>query len=223
MYISIHIPKTAGTTIAYILDYGLKRRILYDYKEDYSAAPPTDYLLRHKQFIQDHFDVIHGHFKYTKYAAAFPDAKFLTTVRHPVSRVVSQYNHILNLNPDTAAWPANEVIRGKMDLVEFSEIRAIGNAQSVFLEGRDLDEYSFVFVTEQLERSLTLFQRVFGFTRNDPETGKGLPVINSDKIRQKGIHPTKGELLRVYKQTKEDNELYRRAVSRLNELFRKTR
>ena len=223
MFISIHIPKTAGTTIAYILDYGLNRRILYDYKEDYAADPPTEYLLRHKEFIEDHFDVIHGHFRYKKYAEAFPNAQFLTTIRHPVARVVSQYNHILNLSPEKAAWPAKEIILGKMDLVEFASIQSIGNAQSVFLEGRGIDDYSFIFVTERLERSLMLFQSMFGFERRDPGPPGGLPLINSGDLREKRVNPSRSELVKVYEQTGEDNELYRKAIEWLDRLHLKMR
>ncbi len=212
MFISIHIPKTAGTTVAYILDYGMKRRIMYDYREDYSAAPPTQYLLKHEEFIRDNFDIIHGHFHYRKYAEAFPDAVFLATVRHPVARVVSQYNHNLNLDPETSVWPARDIIDGKMDLVEFASIPEIGNAQSLFLSGRSIKDYGHIFITEHLLRSFEIFQRKFNFTRNDPFSAKGLPVMNSNELRPKKYAPPDELLVKVYKNTSKDNDLYRECV-----------
>lgn len=221
MKISIHIPKTAGTTVAYMLDYGLNRRIMYDYAEDYSDDPPTRFILKHKEFIEKYFDVIHGHFLYKKYASSFPDAEYISTVRHPVDRVISQYNHNLNLNPETATWPAKQIISGEIDLVEFSSLPNIGNAQSVFLGERAVDDYDFIFITENLEKSVGIYERMTGFRRADPFTGKGMPVINSHEVREKRYIPTEDEKRAIYRNTGQDNEIYQKSVEKLKTLQKK--
>jgi len=214
MFISIHIPKTAGTTVAYILDYGTNRRIFYDYEEDYDKPPPTEYLNRHREFINDKFDVIHGHFLYKKYASAFPDEKYIATLRHPVSRVISQYNHILDEPPGTGAWPTAEILSGDMDIVEFAGIYNIGNAQSVFLDGRRFEDYAHIFITERLEQSIALFQKKFLFARQDVYAGQGLPKINIRSTRQRYYKPSKAEEQEIFKRTRDDNELYAKAIER---------
>ena len=107
MYISIHIPKTAGTTVGYILDYGLNRRIFYDYprhgmgKRQGEVMNSDDVkrdirmINEHRDFIKYKFDVIHGHFHYKKYKDVFPDEKYLVCLRDPLKRTISHYFHIL--------------------------------------------------------------------------------------------------------------------------------
>lgn len=214
MFISIHIPKTAGTTVAYILDYGTNRRIFYDYEEDYNEAPPTEYLQRHREFITDKFDVIHGHFLYKKYAETFPHEHYLATLRHPVSRVVSQYNHILDEPPGVGAWPNAEILSGNMDVVEFAGIYNIGNAQTVFLEGQNMADYAHFFLTERLEQSIALFQKKFMFARRDAYAGQGLPTINTRSTHQRYYKPSKTEEQEIFKLTSDDNELYAKAMQR---------
>ena len=60
MIVSIHIPKTAGTTLASILDYAVDRQILYDYRGLVPADRDEQIALR--PFLS-RFQVIHGHFQ----------------------------------------------------------------------------------------------------------------------------------------------------------------
>ena len=66
MYISIHIPKTAGTTLGYILDLGFRRKVFYDYTQldDKPELLQKDiaHLQANKDFIAERFKLIHGHF-----------------------------------------------------------------------------------------------------------------------------------------------------------------
>jgi hypothetical protein len=94
--ISIHIPKTAGTTVADVFSRCFNRRVLFDY-ETYDKPQIVNREVRNNvDFIRSYFDVIHGHFYAWKYLDVFPDAKFIATIRHPVERVISQYLHELN-------------------------------------------------------------------------------------------------------------------------------
>lgn len=214
MIISIHIPKTAGTTIAYILDYGYSRRIMYDYREDYNNKDSVKFLLKHKEFIEEYFEIIHGHFLYSKYAEVFPESKYIVTVRHPVERVISQYNHIINSSNGDHAWPSKEVISRKMDIVEFSSIDNIGNAQASFIKGREIDDYDHVFLSERLESSIRLFQKKFSFSRQDPFARKGVPVINDHGNRPQYYSPTKEERAAIFNRCKKDVDIYKRATKK---------
>ncbi|MEO6713928.1 MAG: sulfotransferase family 2 domain-containing protein, partial [Mycobacteriales bacterium] len=122
MFISIHIPKTAGTALAYIFDYGSGRRILYDYSDDYSNATMDDlaWWTAHKPFIERQFDFIHGHFFYRKYAELFAaDGVFLACLRHPVERIISQFNHVyFEANPHD--WQYQAIRDDGLTVVDFA-------------------------------------------------------------------------------------------------------
>lgn len=97
MFVSIHIPKTAGTALARIFEETSLHRVIYDYgtERDLSAVRHcTDIIRQNTVFIKDYFQYFHGHFHYLKYSDVFDDCPFIATVRNPVDRVKSQYRHI---------------------------------------------------------------------------------------------------------------------------------
>ena len=49
MIISVHIPKTGGTTLGMYLDYGFQRRIFYDY-ENYIVKDDPEEIRKFKPF-----------------------------------------------------------------------------------------------------------------------------------------------------------------------------
>lgn len=169
MFISIHIPKTAGTTIGYILDYGTKRRIYFDYSEIYDEKElikDIELVKNHKPFLENKFDVIHGHFRYSKYSGLFPDAKFITCLREPVARTISQFYHVIQ-EANTGFTHYQKIMEG-MDIIEFAKLPNIVHAQQLFCAGRELSEYDFIFISEDLPNSIYKFQKKFSFERNDP-------------------------------------------------------
>lgn len=173
MLISIHIPKTAGTTIGYLLDYGMRRRVFYDYSELDSPIRKKEYdkdialLQKHKDFIEQRFGVIHGHFYYKKYAQIFSEADYIVCLRKPISRTISQYFHIIE-EADPNHWLYEDLISGKMGFVDFASLTHIKRAQSIFVEGKDIMDFKHVFLTENLQQSIYQFQLLTGFERNDP-------------------------------------------------------
>lgn len=196
MLISVHIPKTAGTTIGYILDYGVKRRIFYDYSELDAPQRKKEYdeeillLQKNKDFISQRFDVIHGHFYYKKYSEIFPDANYVVCLRNPVSRTISQYFHIIE-EADPSHWLYNDLASGKMSFVDFASLPHIKRAQSIFVEGRDIMDFNHVFLTEKLQESIFQFQLLTSFERNDPYMSlKGkdsIPNTNPRSARRKKL------------------------------------
>ena len=223
MFISIHIPKTAGTALAYVFDYGSGRRILYDYSADYSNATMDDlaWWTTHKPFIEKQFDFIHGHFFYEKYAQLFPDAAFLTCLRHPVERILSQFNHVFfEANPED--WQYRAIVEHNLDAVDFATFDGVRDAQARHLEGRAIEDYDFVFISEWLAPSLRAFQRRYQFGRWDPYMGGTaangeLPRMNA---RIQKVDVTQAMRERIYEIASEDVELYIRGCARAEELMR---
>ena len=182
MFVSIHIPKTAGTALAKIFDDTSLRRIMYEYGSERDlttvrTCPPD--VREHREFIQSYFKYLHGHFHYLKYADVFPDAPVITTVREPVDRVVSQYLHILR-GGDRNNLRHKQIMDGEMSIVEFSKIDFIGNAQWYYLEGRPIKEYDFIFIQEELYYSLKKFCERFELSEIQEYLGwfNGVPTIN---------------------------------------------
>ena len=98
IFISVHIPKTAGTSLAHVFDMGTDRAILYDYRSDYSnfmfSEREREEFLEARGYVLSRFSFIHGHFSVRKYQDVLPAAKRVTCFRHPISRIISQYKHI---------------------------------------------------------------------------------------------------------------------------------
>ena len=185
MYISIHVPKTAGTTIGMILDYGTDRRVLWDYSADYSTADRMQpELVGQEAFISSWFKCIHGHFFYTKWAKVFPNAKFITCLRHPVDRIVSQFRHDLTeaLN-GRKSWLHDPLREGRMNVVDYVRTaKSIANAHVVHLTGRAIKDYDFIFLQGAFDESINAFCRYFNFSRRDPFSG-ALPRVNAANSR----------------------------------------
>lgn len=218
-YISIHIPKTAGTTLGYLLDYGVNRRIFWDYSPEYDNVRKCDdpLFLKSIQFVDKYFEVIHGHFYYTKYQNLFPEARFITCLRHPVQRVISQFIHLLGEKNEND-WFYRAINSGEMDIVDFASDYSIGNAQSLHLQGRELKDYDFVFLSEHFGESFKLFENKFNFYRNDDYAAIGaFPVLNSKKKRKTDITFSEDVMAQIYNKTYDDNELYKEAVCLFNQ------
>ena len=229
MYISIHIPKTAGTSLSIIFDYGCNRRIWYDYSElkvlqtDLQAnaeqqAKKQQLLAPHKMFLVENFEFIHGHFYYSKYRNFFEQAKFITCLRNPIDRLVSHYYHLLD-EADENYWLFNELSSGQMDIVDLASIEGIGNIHSKYLMGKDIMDYDFVFLSEKLPESIYHFQLLHEFQRNDEYMNLPGPQSIPRKNIQGSKH-TKREVIsdkllcKATSLLKEDNELYQRGVEK---------
>ena len=199
MFISIHIPKTAGTTVGYILDYGVNRRIFYDYprygmgEKQGEVMTPEDKKLdaemieRHKEFLKYKFDVVHGHFHYKKYQEIFPEEKYIVCLRDPVKRTISHYFHILESGSEKNHF-FKEISSGEMDIVDFASLPHIKRVQSLFIEGKDIMDFDHVFLTEKLAETIYQFQLNHNFTRSDPYMNlpgkKSLPNTNPRSARK---------------------------------------
>jgi hypothetical protein len=208
--LSIHIPKTGGTSFYQVLQqvYGptvtpsLKRR-------DYAAL-----IARHGS-LETAFDpeirAVHGHLYYRELAALHrtSGAKVICWLRHPVVRVWSNYRFFIHrlqnpaLNPDVAAQNQH---RREESLLEYARLEENRNRMSKFLEGLALDDLFFVGLLEDFEADLQRLCRLMGW--GAPPT---LPHHNRGEL------PGKAALdAALYEQlvmlNGEDMELYEKAI-----------
>jgi hypothetical protein len=160
-FISVHVPKTAGTSLATVLDRSLFRRVFFDYPSQADYYRPDPIITKNRAFITEWFGGIHGHFGASRHLADFGSAKYLATVRHPVDRIISQYLHEYNDPGPDSSW--HKAIRsGQMGIVDFAAQDGVGNAMSKHLVGIDTDSYDLLLVTEQMNLSLHLLNYVIG-------------------------------------------------------------
>lgn len=221
MIVSVHIPKTAGTFIGLMLDLAVGRRIFYDYLGEAEPLPP--YFQESRRFFDNYFKVVHGHFHLGKYYGLFEEPFYLTSVRRPVDRIVSQFNHIL-LDPHANDYRRQEIQSGKMDIVAFASDPNIGNGQAAYL--RDgIDKLSYVFVAEEMGKSIALFNllhtpALLGGAVLDYASASTLKV-NTALARPGTAHvPSARELEAMAPFTRADDEIYQAGLSRQHALLK---
>jgi len=223
MIISIHIPKTAGTALAGVLDYAVERKIIYDYDD----VVPNDRqaVLGFKEFLS-RFAVIHGHFHYNKYAGVFDNARFVTCLRNPIDRVVSNYFHLMR-SKDMRKFAYRKVVENNLDLVGFSALPNMARAQSIFLKGSSVDDFDMIGLTEEMDTTVRLLRKVLGLSAYYP-TRRGrlgrIPVVNANPSRLSSQFRygfvTRSVREKIRRNVEEDWGLYMKAKERFEALKR---
>jgi Sulfotransferase family len=159
--VSVHIPKTAGTTFANCLKKIYDQSIYFDYGLDYSSPQffyPFD--------IPPNFKLIHGHFPVFKYEKYFTSAKRVTWLRDPIKMLISLYNHwrVVSFKNDASSLQ-KKVREGEVEFTNFIEYPQCQDLLCIYTNN-NLSLFDFVGITE-------FFQEDFNELRammNWPET-----------------------------------------------------
>lgn len=162
--ISVHVPKTAGTTFGNLLvrHYGLDR-VFKDYQgEDLGEVGPE-------------IRVVHGHFIAGKYHGLYPEARRIAWIRHPVPWVISYYYFAKNV-PRPKGQPLFARLHDDgLSLLEFAEHPFARNiVWRSYLYGLALEDYFFVGVQEHFRDDLAELNRRMGW----PEVEVGVENTN---------------------------------------------
>jgi hypothetical protein len=214
MILSIHIPKTAGTSFGESLKIAFGERLMLDYG-DWAGYDTPEVLVhraertaqmraRRDELLQN-FDLIHGHFRAEKYLGLFPETNFVAVFRHPYQQTLSNYHFIVN-NPHLP-HPAVKIVHDtKMSIYEFLSWDAVANPQTRFLGSVPVESLAMVGLTEEFPRSMELFKHTFGC--NVP-THLVENVNPGRQGRDYEIDPGLRQALDKYRA--EDLDIYRRA------------
>ena len=224
LIISIHIAKTGGTTFVDILRKCADEVLYLDYDYDYQPSPTA--LYRRGKRIKPPFEsiiddlgllpgrsVIHGHFQAIKYTDRFPKAVYVTWLRDPVERIISHYlywqrSHI----PGDTKW--EQVTGQQMDLEQFAQLDFVRDLQRKYLVPLAVEEFGFIGITEEYDRSLELFRRLFC-----PEMQFDATVRNENPHRQGKFYDLDPELRKKILQCNEgDASIYLDGVRRFHHL-----
>ncbi len=158
MWLSLHIPKTAGLTFSLVLAEVFREDFYRSYWEI------TDCEGRVVPAFPAHARCIHGHIDLGRMIPAFPDAVLLTWVREPVQRVASLY-HYWRREPDWRHALCRQLHQENLSLAAFARQEAARNEMTRFFGGFGPADFHFIGVFEQLAESMELFCRRFGLPR----------------------------------------------------------
>ncbi len=172
--ISVHMPKTAGSSFRDLLlrIYG-EEGLVWDYHDtplDPAVLYNTDrdaWLLKSREFIERlgaPKRAIHGHFPLRKYVGYLPNAKRITWVRHPVDRLLSHFFMWRTRDdlPDHTLY--RQVRLSQMDLSEFAKIPMVRNVMTrVFLHNVPVSSLFFIGVQEHYRKDVKELKALMGW------------------------------------------------------------
>lgn len=176
--IFLHIPKTAGTTLALVLSrqyIGQAVYRLYDAESNKRFRQMT-------QAERDHFACVMGHPRFGIHQLLGGETTYMTMLRDPIQQVISSYHFVQKLD-----WHGRYDSAHELSLLEYVEKFRQGERQTRLLTGADnfevstravealpanalevakqnLDTYfSVIGLTEEFDMSLMLYQRILGW------------------------------------------------------------
>ncbi|MDP1383243.1 sulfotransferase family 2 domain-containing protein [Priestia megaterium] len=171
--LSLHIPKTAGSTLNNILDnlFTLHEKVNY-YGGDYDI-----FINNLKSLTKDNdtLKCINGHFRFGIHEQIQRPFTYITMLRHPVERVISTYYYIRRVPAHYLYEAIKDITLEEFILSEDESIKySVCNMQTTFISGeyppnlnkakKNLEEFfDFVGITEMFDQSLFLMRKIFGW------------------------------------------------------------
>lgn len=209
MWLVVHTPKTAGTSLRWalekhfgksqvILDYGPHSDVTSDvvrkhlYNEDDSKGPQS--LV--EEISNNGNKVLVGHFPLQRYGNCFEAKNIITFVRDPLVRTCSEYLHRTN----------NKTFTGTFS--EFVKRPGYRNLQSRFLKGSSEDV--FIGVTEYYAESLQRINRMTSWNLKTGKKNMGRRGGGQKFVEKLSEH----ERHLFYRMNKQDEALYQLAIRR---------
>jgi hypothetical protein len=196
--ISIHIPKTAGTSFRNTLKgvYGEEAVIRLDIELEVPVVKINE-AVYNDRMLPSWTRVAHGHFTYPLLKKHFDlpggDIPVITWVRDPVERVISNYYYLgkrLAEELDEPSKGLNILLKMQRTLMEYARDPLSCNRISKYLQGLPLEDFRFVGIQDHYSEDLNYLSRLLDwqnfneFTHN--RTGKSYDQVTPkqrDEIR----------------------------------------
>lgn len=170
MLISLHLPKTAGSSFAASLKDHFGEKLKKDYSDlplHKSAPQRNSNALYHSvrnhfinDFLVNNTECIHGHFLPLKYRFIKGQHSYITWMRDPAERLASQYYYMQRTySPENAEKQSllKKVIENNWSLERFCLGPELQNTYSKFLWGFPITSFSFIGIMEEYENELSFF------------------------------------------------------------------
>lgn len=154
--VSIHVPKTAGTTFFVSLRNHFGDALVTD--DDH--VPGTSHDLSEPPMPPPHARAVHGHFRGDRYRE-FKDAFHVTFLRDPVEQFISNYFFWLTY-PLHGDPRHTRLVEERPDIVSFARTLK-GALLHGFFSRMDPASLDFVGFTEQLDQDFAALSRLLGF------------------------------------------------------------
>lgn len=211
----LHVPKTAGTTLRSILEQNYPRATIH-YTDPGSPDPFGDFTaLRPEKRAQ--FKVISGHYNFGFHTLLANDSVYITMLREPVERSLSEFYHITR----NADHGLHEIVRsGQMDLEGY-----LNHLTSIYLDNRQMrlfageaeesdrgnpsspemlttakenlkNHFPVIGMTEHFDESLLLIKKLLGWQ----QTYYTRQNVGSNRPKQESIPTHERELLLAHNQ-----------------------
>lgn len=158
--VSLHIPKTAGTSFRNMLKqvYGEEAVVRFDINQQgHIKINEEDF---EEASVPNGVVVLHGHFhahNFKKLVQLNRDVPWITWLRHPVDRVISNYYYLDGVLSSIIKQSNRALnIQSKMQrtLLEYAQSDIARNVISKFLKGIELEELAFIGLQESLDVDL---------------------------------------------------------------------
>ncbi len=216
--VSLHIPKTAGTSFRNILKavYGEEQVVRFDINR-FVAVENEEFT---DKKLPSHIRVIHGHFPYNKLMelVAIPQGvPVITWLRDPVERVISNYYYlskILREELNEEEKDLNILAKMQKTLLEYVCAAPNQNRMSSFLQGSSLEDFFFIGITDHYADDLEDLAQMLGW--------KDYPVLEHNITGEK---PDVDEetLNKIKELNSKDIEIYNSALQLREERIKKQR
>jgi hypothetical protein len=199
--ISLHVPKTGGTSFATILKdvYGHQRVSPFHINKSGEKGEVklrvNDHLFT-QQTLPAITQVAHGHFKYCYLEERVdlpPTLPIITWLRDPVDRVISAYQYASKIYSQevSSTHPRLNILNTlKRSLMEYAHGKVNRNLMTAYLEGKSLEDFFFVGILEHFEEDLAYLAKKLGWQNyhiphlNQTTKRPPLPEFKRDAIRQ---------------------------------------
>ncbi|MEM7548926.1 MAG: sulfotransferase family 2 domain-containing protein [Bacteroidota bacterium] len=206
--ISIHIPKTAGTSFLEICNKNYNKGEVYHYIERKNRLRKVK-----KQVsiytMPSKTKVLHGHltYKHLRLIHKWNNSKVITWLRDPVERAISWYlfqQRTIHNNPETNPY---KEYKG-MPIIDFLSMEEYRNVMSKFLQGIELEDLFFFGFIESFHNDLKQLANMMKWQKIN------LTHENSNEAFKKAHYHsiTKTEREKIKDLNEEDVLLYEKAL-----------
>ena len=211
----IHLPKTGGRSFQKFLSEHFKRSFILN----------NDKFVEYEIHNWGHFNLVEGHFPYN--SINLPRMfQFVTILRDPVQRTISQYNHFMRSETSIQlAKTMREERWSFRDFISHSEMQVAAwvNNYTVYLSNYDMESdfhtatkveeaiynlafnFMFVGITECMDQTIRLFNKKYGCCGDIGIEGK-TPEDKKANISDEDIEAAKNALIpdiTIYEMAKE--------------------